>query len=207
MGVEPLVYRVWAAAKRGADLVAQGEHQTLFDALAQARSLATNAIVAIEVTGQCWQTFAETVNETLGPLATTRVRTPSIAPRPAATNADDEEPSRTEGSERRTSPRFTTSGMRGESVSHLDDGTPVRILDVSSDGVQLQLPSRYRMARGRDLSLRIRSKRGAVDVTGRVAWVTRNRCGVHFDWDQTPSFAKTYIKGLIADVESTDRRR
>ena len=179
-------YRLWAAAKRGDDLVAQGDHPSLESALEKARALATRAVVAIEVPGKRWHTFAESGREVLGPLEE----------EPAEPASADEEPS-----DRRRSPRFSTAGMRGESVSHLGDGTPVRLLDISADGVQLQLPSRYRLANGREISLRIRSKRGAVDVTGVVAWVRRGRCGLRFDWDSTPTFAKTYIRGLISDAD------
>ncbi len=105
-----------------------------------------------------------------------------------------------DGSERRRKKRMSVVGVRGETVSHLADGTPVRLLDVSESGMQLQLPARYRLNAGGPIGLKVRSRRGAVEVTGTVAWVRRHRCGVQFDWETTPSFAKTFIRGLIDDA-------
>ena len=105
-----------------------------------------------------------------------------------------------DGVNRRRSQRLSTVGMRGESVSRLADGTPVRLLDLSPEGVQLSLPIRYRLSTASSITIVIRSKRGEVAVVGTVAWVSRGRCGVEFDWEETPAFAKTYIRGLLDDA-------
>ncbi len=101
--------------------------------------------------------------------------------------------------EQRQLPRYSMANIRGETMSRLSNGTPVRVRDVSLSGLQLQLPCQHQVRAGATIAIGVRASRGVVHVIGIVAWVSQQRCGVRIDWDKTPAFAKTHLSSLICE--------
>ena len=184
-----LPFRVWVG--RDEKSLEPGEQfPFLVDALAHARAEARTLAVAIEIPGKSWYAFPETGSQVLGPLEPAEPDSPI-------------EPMAAVGSDRRRAKRHSTAGLRGGSLSRLADGTPVRVRDVSVSGLQLQLPARHRLRSGQEITLTLNSKRGVIQVIGMIAWLSRSRCGIHFDWEKTPAFTKTYLTAMIADARRT----